>query len=586
MDDSSAGSPIGDGPPPAGYRPGRSPFRTAPRDPLHVRVVPVSARIPTYRPRTARRDLLAGLTVAALAVPSGMAYAELAGLPLVAGLYALLLPTVAYALLGSSRQLIIGPEGALSAMVAASVLSLAVAGSTEAAALGATLGLLVGALFLCARLARLGWIADYLSRPVLVGYMHGVAVVLIVAQLGKLLGVPVSALDPVPQLVEVVRELGDVSLTTVVVSACALAVLLPLRFLAPRVPGALIVVVAGIAVSSWLDLSSEGVAVVGDIPSGLPELGLPSVSLAQIGDLAPAAVGIFLVALADGLLTARSFAGKNNQHVGAPHELLALGAANVAAGVSGGMPVGASGSRTAVNDATGAQSQFAGLAAAVAVALILVFLTGPIADLPKAVLGAVIVSAALGLVDPSAWRALRQIDSVEVAIAAVTAAAVVITGVLAAIAFAVGLSIVDVVRRSARPHDAVLGWVPELGRYADVSLHREAQLTPGVVVYRLDDRLFFANAGYVKGRMREALRGAPEKPIWLVLDAEALSHVDAAGAQALEQLAGELKKEDIELVVARMKAPVLDRLERAGVAEAIGRDRCFPTVRAAVAACG
>jgi sulfate permease, SulP family len=469
-------------------------------------------------------------------------------------------------------------------MVAASVLALAVAGSGEAAALGATLGLLVGGLFLCARVVRLGWIADYLSRPVLVGYMHGVAVVLIVAQLGKLLGVPVSALDPIPQLVEVVRELGDVSLTTVVVSACALAVLLPLRFLAPRVPGALIVVVGGIAVSSWLDVSAHGVNVVGDIPSGLPHLGPPDVSLTQIGDLAPAALGIFLVALADGLLTARSFAGKNSQQVDASHELLALGAANVAAGFSGGMPVGASGSRTAVNDATGAHSQFAGLAAAGAVALILLFLTAPIADLPKPVLGAVIVSAAIGLVDPSAWRALRDIDSVEVAIAAVTAAAVVITGVLPAIAFAVGLSIVDVVRRSARPHDAVLGWVPELGRYGDVSLHRDAQVTPGVLVYRLDDRLFFANAGYVKGRMREALRGAPAEPHWLVLDAEALSHVDAAGAQALEQLAGELKKDDVQLLLARMKAPVSDRLEQAGVAEAIGRDRFFPTVRAAVAA--
>lgn len=514
-----------------------------------------------------------------------MAYAELAGLPPVAGLYALLLPTAAYALLGSSRQLIVGPEGALSAMVAASVLSLAASGSPEAAHLGAVLGLLVGALFVLARIVRLGWVADYFSRAVLVGYIHGIAVLLIVAQLGKLLGVEVSALDPVPQLVEVVRELGDVSLTTVAVSVCALAVLLPLRFLAPRVPGALIVVVAGIAASSWLDLSAEGVATVGDVPAGLPDLGLPSVSLSEVGNLLPAALGIFLVALADGLLTARSFAGKNDQQVDAPQELLALGAANVAAGFSQGMPVGASGSRTAVNDATGAHSQFAGLLAAGAVALILLFLTGPIADLPKAVLGAVIVSAAIGLVDLSAWRGLGEVDPVEVAMAAVTAAAVVITGVLPAIAFAVGLTIVDVVRRSARPHDAVLGWVPELGRYADVSVHREAQLTPGVVVYRLDDRLFFANASYVKGRMREALRGAPGKPNWLVLDAEALSHIDSAGARALEQLAMALKRKDGGLVVARMKAPVSDHLEQAGVAEKIGRDRFFPTVRAAVAAC-
>jgi MFS superfamily sulfate permease-like transporter len=258
---------------------------------------------------------------------------------------------------------------------------------------------------------------------------------------------------------------------------------------------------------------------------------------------------------------------------------MAMGVANAAAGVTQGLPVGASGSRTAVNDSMGARSQVAGLLAAGAILLVVLFLTAPIAYLPKAVLGAVIITAAIGLIQPAVWRELAKADRVELAIAAVTAAGVIITGVLEAILFAAGLSMVDVVRRSARPHDAVLGWVDSLGRWADVARHDDAQVTPGVVVYRLDDRLFFANATYFKGRVQEALRGAPTSPTALVLDAEAMTHIDSAGLQALEDLAGTLDNDGIALHFARAKHPVADRMtEHAPGARAHG------TVRAAVQA--
>jgi SulP family sulfate permease len=350
------------------------------------------------------------------------------------------------------------------------------------------------------------------------------------------------------------------------------------------VPGALIVVVGGIVLSASLSLSSHDVATVGDIPSGLPSLGLPSLPDAGVLTLIPSALGLFLLIFADGVLTARSYAGKNRQHVNAGQELLAMGAAEAAAGLSQGFPVGASGSRTAVNDAAGVRTQAAGLLAAVVVALVLLFLTGPIADLPKAVLGAVIVAAGVGLVDVRAWRDLARSDHVEVALAGVTTAGVLVVGVLPAIAFAVGLSIVDVVRRSARPHDAVLGWEPKLGRYADVAVYRSAQITPGVVVYRLDDRLFFANAGYVKGRVREALRGAPTPPRWLVFNAEAVAHVDAAGLEALRELTEDLRRDGIGLLVARLKTPAQELFDESGLSDVIGRDHFHPTVRAAVAA--
>jgi MFS superfamily sulfate permease-like transporter len=303
-------------------------------------------------------------------------------------------------------------------------------------------------------------------------------------------------------------------------------------------------------------------------------------------DLMPTALGLFLMAFADGVLTARTFAGRHDQHVDARQELVGLGVANVLAGVSHGYPVGASGSRTAVVDAAGVRTQLAGAFAAAIVAAVLLFLTGPLSHLPYAVLGAVIVSAAVGLVDVGAWRQLDRGDHVELAIAAVATAGVVVVGVLPAVAFAVGLSIVDVVRRSARPHDAVLGWVPRLDRYGDAAVHRTAQITPGVVVYRLDDRLFFANAGYMKARVREAVRGAATPTRAVVFDAEAITQVDIAGMEALQDLSRELAGEGITLTMARVSTLVRGLLDEAGVSEAIGAANFHPTVHAAVAALG
>ncbi len=562
-----------------------SPFRPAKRAPLLSRAIPVSVDIRRYRPHTARGDVVAGLTVAALALPSAMAWGELAGLSPVNGLYALLLPVVVYALLGSSKQLIIGPEGSISALVAAAILPLAVAGSDNAAELAAMLALLVAACFLIARLLRLGWLGDYFSRPVLIGYIHGVLIVLIIGQIGKLLGLDISARDPFPRLWEVIRELGTISWTTTAVSVVALGVLLPMRFLVPRFPTPLVVVVGSLALSRALDLQAHGVAVVGSIPAGLPSVDVPLPPLGDVANLLPAAAGIFAVSFADEILTARAFAGKNGEHVRASQELLTMGAANAAAGLTQGFPLGASGSRTAVNDSMGGRTQVVSLISVGTVAIILVFLTGPIEYLPKAVLAAVVVSAAIGLVDPDALRALWMTDRVELAIAGVTAGGVIAFGVLQALIFAVGLTIVDVVRRSARPHDAVLGWVEKLGRYGNVAVYRSARVTPGVVVYRLDDRLFFANARYVKGRVREAVAGAPSPAQWLVFDAETMAHVDSTGLEALEDLTRGLRDDHVRLVFARLKAGPKRMFDESGLTDTVGADWFFPTVRAAVDAC-
>jgi high affinity sulfate transporter 1 len=511
-----------------------------------------------------------------------MAYAELAGLPPVVGLYTLLLPAIAYAILGSSRQLIVGPEGAIAAMVGAALIPMS-PDPNQRATMAALLALLVGAAYITALLARLGWIADYLSRPVLIGYLQGVAVVMIVGQLGKLSGLSITAEMPPGQVIEAIREIDQVNWPTVAVGTICLALLLLGRWLVPKVPAPLVVVALATAASAGFGLAAYGVAEVGEIPAGLPNFALPDLHLKTILELLPVALGIFFVSFSDEILVARSFAGRHGQHVRADAELVAMGAASLAAGITQGMPIGASGSRTAVNDQMGGRTQFSGLLAAGVIALVLLFLTAPMQYLPKATLGAVIVAASIGLIEVDAWRTLARVSKVEVAIAAITMVGVITVGVLQALLLAVALAVFDAIRRSAKPHDAVLGRVERLDRYADVRLHPSATVVPGVLVYRLDDRLFFANVNYVQSRLREAIAGAPTPIHWLVFDAEGLSNIDATGLDFLTDLINSLRKEDIAFVFARLKNPMVEHLTDAGVIDLIGEDHVYPTVHAAVA---
>ena len=452
----------------------RSPFVARARPRLLHRAVPVVAQLEGYESASLVRDCVAGLTVAALAIPSAMGFAEVAGLPPVAGLYALLLPVIAYAVLGTSRQLVVGPEGTSAALVATAVAPLAAGDPARYAELAATLALLVGAAFLLARTVRLGWVADYLSRAAMVGFVHGVAVILICGQLGKLTGVTIDADRPLGQVIDLVQGLDELSVTTLVTGMVALIALFGLRRVSRRLPGPLIVVVVAIIVSAVADLSAHGVATLGAIPSGLPSFQLPRSPLADVVDLVLPALGILFATYSDSILTARSFAGKHQQHVDADQELLALGVANLASGLTQSFAMGNSNSRTAVNDEMGVRTQVAGVVSAVAVGLVLLFLTAPVEVLPTAVLGAVIVYAAVGLVDLQEWRAIRAASRADFVIGLVAMFGVIVFGVLEGILVAVGLSIVHVVRRGARPHDAVLGWVPRLDRYGDVKLHPRA----------------------------------------------------------------------------------------------------------------
>ncbi len=564
---------------------GRSPFASASKPPLVHRYVPLIRTLRSYSGERLRVDAVAGLTVAALSVPAAMAYAEVAGLPLSAGLYGLLLPVLAYAFLGSSPRVVLGPEGAVALLVASSLAPLAKAGSPEYTSLAAALAIAVGVVFLAARLARLGWIADYFSQSVLVGYITGVAVLMILGQLGKLVGLSSPYDKALRETADILRRIGDANPRTVIVAVLSLGLLFLLRWLVPRWPGALIVVVLGILVSWVLDLASDGVKVTGSIPSGLPSLAVPDVTGHQIVSLIGPAFAIFLLSFSDSILTARSFAARHRERVDADQEAQAFSLANVAAGFSHGFPIGTSGSRTAVNDSMKVTSQVSGLVSIAAVGLILLLLTAPIQYLPSAVLGAVIVFASVRLIDPEQWRALARSSRVEVGISVVTALFVVTIGVLPAIGVAVALSILDVVRRAAQPNDAVLGYSAENDRYADVATHPAAGITPGVVVYRLQDRLFFANVHFFKRRIWAAVDAAPKPVRYLVLDAGSISGVDASASEAVSEVVEGLHIRNITLVVARATDELRQDFDGNGLTTIIGTDHFYPTVTTAVEAC-
>jgi high affinity sulfate transporter 1 len=563
------------------YR-GRPPFRSAHKPPLTTRYVPLVAQLRGYDLSRLRTDALAGLTVAALALPASMAYADIAGLPVTAGLYSLLLPVAAYALLGSAAWMVIGPESTIALLVAAGLVPLAVEGSAEYTTLAAALALLVAGVYFAARLLRLGWIADYFSQAVLVGYVTGVAALIILGQLGKLVGVSSGHDNAVIAFADIVAHLGEANGATVALAAVTLGLLVALRYLAPRFPAALLVVLLGIAASWWLDLAAEGVATAGEVPSGLPDLAVPRIGLDDWVQLTGVAAGIFLVGFSDSILTARSLAVQRGERIDADQELLAFSAANAAAGVTQGMPVGTTGSRTAVNLGMGATSQVSGLVAGGFILVVLLLLTGPIQYLPNATLAAIIVTGAVRLVDVDQWRSLARGGRSEVLIAGLTVLMVLNLGVLTALVVAVVLSLLDVIRRIARPHDAVLGWSGKEMRYADVSSDPDVVVTPGIVVYRFSDRLFFANVHFFKRRVWAAVDAAPKPTRHLLLDMAGVPGLDTSAATGLRELHEGLMARNVSLDIARATDPLETAMDRLGLVELIGRSHFHSTVTSAV----
>lgn len=540
-------------------------------------------RLEGYRREWFTADLLAGITVAAVLIPSALAYGALAGLTPVAGLYAGVAAMLGYAIFGRSRRLILGPEAASAILVAAGIAPLAGGDAVRYAALAAALAVMVGVITMLGALARLGFLADFLSRPVLAGYMTGVALTIIVGQFGKLLGISIEADAFLGQLVELVEGIEQAQLLTCGVALACIAVLVIGGIVRPRFPTSLLVIALATVVSALASLEDHDVAVVGAIPRGLPMPGIPDVGWSDLGDLAPSSLSLAVFAFVTSILTAKSFSARPSR-VDADAEMRGVAMANLAAGFFSGFPVAASDSRTVVNVTMGARSRFAGVFAAGIVVLFLLFFTSLLSPLPVATLGAIVSVAAVKLIDLHTVEEFYRLRPVEAGLAVVTCVGVLLLGILPGIVLAVALSLVVVIARISRPHDAILGRVAGIDGFRDIAEESSAETVPGLITYRFDGPLFFANADYFLHRIRYAMGRSEHRVRWLLLDAEAIPDVDVTGLEALHTLASELDEAGTRLAIARARAPLRKALHLAGLVSTVGEAYLFRTVATGVEA--
>ena len=542
--------------------------------------VPGLAAIASWRDH-GLRDLVAGVAVAAYLVPQCLAYARLAGVEPVSGLWAALPALVVYALLGTSRLLSVGPESASALLVGSSVATLSASGNTEPAAVAAALALAVAAVSLVAWVTRLGFLADLLSRPVLVGYLAGVAVTMTVSQLSNVTGVSSSERDTIPKAIDVIGDMDRWEAAPMILAAGVIVALFALQRIR-RLPGPLLVVLAATVVTAVFDLERHDVATLGDVPSGLPSFAFPSIPAHLWPGVFGAAAGIAIVAFSGNVLTGRAFAKDANDRIDADQELIALGGANAVAGLFHGFPVSSSDSRTALSLAAGGTSQLTSLVAAACIAIVLVAASPVLEAFPLAGLGGLVIYAAIRLIDVAEIRRIIAFRWSEAVIAAAAFIGVVTFDLLIGIGIAVALSVADLVRRIARAHDAVQGRVPDLAGLHDIEDYPNATTIPGLVVYRYDAPLCFANVGDFRRRVLEAINAEKAPVEWVLLNMEANVEIDLTATDMLEELRAHLESRGIVLALARVKQDLELYLRRTGLAQRIGEDHIFPTLPTAL----
>ena len=543
--------------------------------------------VKSYRREWLAKDVVAGVVLTTLLVPQGMAYAELAGLPPITGLYTSILCLLGYAVAGPSRILVLGPDSSLGPMIAATILPLAGADGDpkRAIALASLLALMVAGIMIVAAVAKLGFIADLISKPTMIGYMNGLALTILIGQLPKLFGFKIEADGLIGEVTGFVKGLahGEVVAAAAVVGIAGIILILVLQRWLPKVPAVLIMVVLAIAATSVFHLADHGVSLVGVLPKGFPPLTIPSVRLADLGPLFAGALGISLVSLADTISTASAFAARTGQEVRGNGEMIGIGVANLAAGLFQGFPVSTSGSRTAVAERSGAKTQLTGVTGAVLIILMIVLVPGLFKNLPQPALAAVVITASLSLADIPGTARLWHQRKAEFLLSIAAFLGVALLGVLPGIAIAVGLSILNVFRRAWRPYDTQLGRVEGLEGYHDVHSYPEAQHLPGLVIYRFDAPLFFANAKTFRNEVRRLANTEP-KPKWIVVAAEPVTDVDTTASDVLEELDEMLNAQGISLVFAELKDPARDKIERYGLTRTIDPRHFYPTIESAVTA--
>jgi high affinity sulfate transporter 1 len=513
-----------------------------------------------------------------------MAYGELAGVNPVAGLWAIMPPMVLYTLLGSSPQLSVGPESTTAVMTAAAIAPLATAADSSYALLAALLAGIMGLICLVGYGARLGFLADLLSKPILVGYMAGVAVIMMVGQLGKISGIAIDADSILGEIWGLVTQLDQVHGPTLALALFVLAFLYVVQSRWPTAPGPLLAVLLATAAVGLLDLDQQGVAVVGTIPAGLPRPWWPVVSWSETLNLVPAAIGIALVGYSDNVLTARAFAAKNRYAIDANQELLALGISNMGAGLFQGFPLSSSGSRTVIGDTLGSRSQMFSLVALAVLLLVLLFLRPVLALFPTAALGAIVIYAATKLIAIDEFIRLKQFRSSEFGLALITTVGVLTTDLLVGVAIAIGLSVIDMVARISRPYSAVMGEAPGIPGLHDIADWPGATTIAGLVIFRYDAPLFFANVEDFKRRSLAAIAAEKTPVEWFVLNTEAIPEMDITAADMLSEFCDQLAARGITLCLARVKQDLYAQLKGTQLLDKIGTDHVFFTLHSAIEA--
>lgn len=546
--------------------------------------LPLLATLRQYRMQWLGGDVVAGLTACIVMIPSVIAYAELVHLPPITGLYAALAAAIGYALFASSRQVIAGPDAAIGLLVGSAILPLAAADPVRMATLAAELGLLSGAVLLLAARLKLGVIADLLSRPVLVGYLNGASLILIATQLGKMFSIATQGDQFFPLLSSLIQQLPSTHLPTLALGLLLMALLVALGRWLPQVPGALASSALALLATYLFDLGSYGIALVGAVPSGIPQFAMPLVRWSDIAVLAPAAVAIAFLAFSDGILLAQAFAEKHGYEVNPNQELAALGSANILAALWQGFPVSASQSRTSIVDAAGGRTQIAQLVAAAGLLLFLLFLTGLIALLPRVVLGAILIVTAVGMLEVASLRGLYKIDRNEFGIAMTVTLVILIAGVVTGIIAGMLISLIAVLLEISRPRDAVLKRLAGDGKFHDCLDDDDAQGVRGVIVYRLYAPLIFANARYVVERIRTLVEAAGPELEWLIIDAQAITDMDVTAAQRFAELNRELKDRGVAIKIADAPRPFREELAKVGLSSTLGSQQFFVSVKKAVEA--
>jgi high affinity sulfate transporter 1 len=537
-----------------------------------------------YQPSWLRHDIVAGLVMTTMLVPVGIAYAEASGVPGINGLYATIVPLLVYALFGPSRILVLGPDSALAAVILAVVLPLSAGEPQRAVAPGGMMAIVSGVVCVAAGLSRLGFITELLSKPIRYGYMNGIALTVILSQIPKLFGFSVTADGPLRQTLAIVERVweGGVNVTVLAVGGGSLALILVMKRW-PRIPGMLVAVAAATMVVAAFDLATRaGVSVLGPLPQGLPAPRLPLVSFDALVPILTGGFAVALVSFADTSVLSRTYAARLRTPVDPNQEMVGLGLANVAAGFFQGFPISSSSSRTPVAEAAGATTQLTGVVGAIAIALLLVFAPALLQDLPNTALAAIVIASAIGLIEVSDLRRIHRIQRWEFWLSMTCFAGVAVFGAIPGIVLAILIAVIEFLWDGWRPHSAVLGRADHVKGYHDLTRYPQARLIPGLVLFRWDAPLFFANAEFFRDRVLAAVASSPTPVRWLVVAAEPVTSVDVTAADTIRELDDTLHAADIEMCFAEMKDPVKDKLKRFGLFTHFGEQTFFATLEEAV----